>query len=81
MMTLGEVLAEGSMRALALHGREQGVEVTEGTVEVLKGILKRELPGIMQELADAQHMGDAMIKYLLNVQCNHVAVLTLKEER
>jgi len=77
-MNLGEVLAEGSMRALALHGQDQGIEVTEETVEVLKGVLKRELPGIMQELSDARHMGDAMIKYLLNVQCNHVAVLALK---
>jgi len=79
MMTLGEVLAEGSLRALVLHGRAQEIEVTEETVEILRGVLKRELPGIMQELADARYMGDAMIKYLLNVQCNHVAVLTLKE--
>ena len=77
-MNLGEVLAEGSMRALVLHGQDQGILVTEETVEVLRGVLKRELPGIMDELAGAAGMGDAMIKYLLNVQCNHVAVLALK---
>jgi len=78
-MTLIEVTAKGTMGAMVLHAN--GVPVTEAQCERARGLIKAEWDELLRNLRDAKesHLGNDMLKYILNLQCNHWAVRALKE--
>ena len=87
-MSAIEILADGSMRAAAqmlalpkFARINASTDKHELVTDYLRIELKANLPRYMAEWKDAvdAHMGEAMLRTIMNAQCNEIAVRALTE--
>lgn len=83
--SFGELIAEGTIRAVVLHANHQGLDPLLATAKKdrLKEIIKAgwdEMIGDLKKAHDA-HMGSQTYTYIMNLYCNTWAVKLLKEVR
>jgi molybdopterin converting factor small subunit len=81
-MKLAEVLFTGTVKAAACIIAEK--ELTIGTDQVVSAVKKQviaQYPEVLQSLKDAHsaHMGEPMLRQILNVACNKIAVDALND--
>jgi len=81
------VLCDGTIKAAILHLRERGIDpslVDDDDIEQictdLRAELKLHIPEIMSEWKAAldTHMGEAFLRNMMNIQCNHAALKALQ---
>ena len=73
------VIAQGSMKALALHANDLKIDGNT-KLPALRKIILTEYKELMEVLKNAydSHMGDAMYRQIINTYCNAWAVQALK---
>jgi len=80
MNDIAKVMAEGTMKALALHASDKGIEVTDSILAKARQIVHNEWDEMMETAKNAldARMGESTYKHVLNVYCNSWAVKALK---
>lgn len=82
-MDIINVMCEGTMKAAAEIIAVKGIKVTDldKLVAALRNQIKAQYAETMQDLKDAMnaHMGEPMLRQILNVACNQMALDALKE--
>lgn len=77
-MEFGTVLAEGAMKATALHMQSQGIEADTAVVAArLREVMREELPSVLAEaktlMESAVSHSETFLRHWMNVQCNAIA--------
>ena len=78
------LIANAAIRAAELHLADSGITVEpQRLIAALKAELVEQWPQLLQEWRDAidAHMPPAMLRHILNVDANHIAVMAITRAR
>jgi len=80
-MELAEIMAQGTMKALALLASDKGIEVTDSILAKARQIVHNEWDEMMETAKNAldARMGESTYRHVLNVYCNSWAVKAIKQ--
>lgn len=79
-MDLVKIMAEGTMKAMALHANDRGIKVTEQMLAKARQLIKDgwdDFTDTASKAVDAR-MGESTYAHVLNVYCNSWAAKALK---
>ena len=71
--SLATIIADGTMAAFVLHLNGRDIDVTDKVVDALRTEAKIALASIIECGEDLAGMGNAMIRRMINVECNAAA--------
>lgn len=79
-MNLSEVYVKGVMTASAemIKSKRLDVDLDE-VVKLLKAQTLDDFDGVVEDLRQAQHMGNAMLRKILNTAVTHTALVALQK--
>lgn len=77
---LGTAIANGAMKAAAviINSKKISPDI-DALIAAMKEVSKTEALVIIDEMKEAQHMGEAMLSTILSAGCTDIAVKSLKK--